>query len=275
MTHAFSQKINDLKEKLKALPVDGKEPKVALFFSGGPVSGSLGIDASFIGKVILPFQKMVSADLAQRGYGKVGARGKVKNAGDARLFLTALPRGSFGIELSKLENDNLFDEAQVSDSLTHVVRLIESAAKSDEDFAASFNDISQRTISGLRQFLQIVSADKAGVTIESGALKSSLNINEVSVAYTRVANTITKQANVEISGILKGILLESWRFDFVDEVGNALTGAISDALTEDEVSGMAVAFLNQRCIASFRKTDVYLQNGRIKESYLLKNIRAI
>ena len=179
MGASFRKRVETMQRELDAIPSDTKEPSVTLLFSGPPVMGSLGIDANFLGKVLLPFQKMVQSDLVQRGYGKVGSRGQLRNADDARLFLTSLPRGSFGVELSKLDNNNLFDEVQVADSLVHVTRLIHASAQSDEEFAATLSDTSSRTLTDLTQFLKIIADDNAGMTIEAGNVRSTLSNNEV------------------------------------------------------------------------------------------------
>jgi len=86
MGFQFRQRLTLLREELKGIPADTKEPTVSLLFSGGPVVGSEGIDAGFIAKVILPFQKIVQADLAQRGGRKVGSRGQIKMAAKANSF---------------------------------------------------------------------------------------------------------------------------------------------------------------------------------------------
>jgi hypothetical protein len=272
MSYSFQKRLEQLKNQLAELPISAKEPTVTLQFSGKPVHGSVGIDANFLGKVLLPFQKMVHADLVQRGYGKVGNRGQLKSAEDARLFLTALPRGSFGVELSKMDSGKSFDEDQVSDSLAHISKLIDSSAKSDEDFASTLDDVSARTLQGLRQFLKIVSEDEAGLIIESGGIRSSLDAQEVINAYHRVAETVTKQEEVEVKGVLKGILLESWRFDFVTDHQQTITGTLGAELAEKQVADFAALFFNKPCTALLQKTIVVLKSGRIKESFSLKDI---
>lgn len=275
MSFSLKQRLADLNRQLGTIPMDAKEPTVTLLFFGKPVYGSVGIEADFLGQAILPFQKMVQADLTQRGYGKVGSRGQIKRADEAKLFLTALPRGSFGIELSKLESNSLFGDDELSDSLAHVSKLIESSAKSDEDFAVALDNVSQRVMTGLRQFLNVVSSDKAGLTIESGGMRSTLEVEDVQRAYQRVADVTTKQSDIEIKGILKGILLESWKFDFTDEDDKTITGSISGDLSEEEVTNFIVTFFNKKCLATFQLTTVNLSNGRIKESFLLKMIQPI
>lgn len=275
MSVSFQKRLDELKQRLDEIPLNAKEPTVTILFSGKPVWGSSGIDANFISKAILPFQKMVHADLVQRGFGKVGDRGQLKSADEAKLFLTALPRGSFGVELSKIDDNNLFDEDLVSDSLVQVSKLIDSSARSDEDFAASLEDVSTRTINGLRQFLKVVSDDDAGITIESGGIRSSLQPQEVKGAYNRVAETVTLQTDERIRGVLKGILLESRKFDFLDADQNAITGTLSGDLPENDAVDLISSFFNKECWGVFQKTTISLKGGRIRDTFVLKRIDAL
>lgn len=274
MSLSLRQKEKSLMEQLEKIPVDKKDTKVVLLFSGNPVKGSIGIDAAFIGKVAVPFQSMVTAEFAHRVDGKVGKRGALNKQDESRLFLTALPRGSFGIELSKLESSDLFEDNQLSDSLSHVTKLIESSSKSDEDFAAELDGTTPRTIQSLKEFFKVISDDQAGVTIESGGIRCELNPVEVKSGYERVSGTITTEAPKTVSGTLKGILLESWKFDFIDEQGNTITGRIDENLTEEQVSEFITKYFNKSCKALLKEGKVLFKNGRERISYILTSIEA-
>lgn len=274
MSASLKQKEKNLLEQLEKIPVDKKDTRVVLLFSGYPVKGSIGIDAAFIGKVAVPFQSMVTAEFAHRVDGRVGKRGALNKQDESRLFLTALPRGSFGIELSKLESNDLFEDNQMSDSLSHVTKLIESSSKSDEDFAAELDGTTPRTINSLKEFFKVVSDDQAGVTIESGGIRCELTPVEVKSGYERVSGTITTEAPKTVNGVLKGILLESWKFDFMDEEGNTITGRIDENLTEEQVSEFITKHFNKPCKALLKEGKVLFKNGRERISYILTAIEA-
>ena len=274
MSVSLKQKEKDLMAQLEKIPIDQKDSKVVLLFSGNPVKGSLGIDASFAGKVVIPFQSMVSSEFAHRVHGKVGKRGQMNSKNESKLFLTALPRGSFGIELSKLENDDLFEENLMSDSLSYITKLVESSSKSDEDFAAELEGATPRTIQSLKDFFKVVSDDQAGVSIESGGIRCELSTGDVKSAFDRVSGTITTEGEIIIRGVLKGILLESWKFDFLDENGNTITGRIDENQTEDQVSSYIAKYFNKKCTASFKEGKVLFKNGRERISYILSSIEA-
>ena len=272
MSQSLKLKENDLMEQLEKIPVDQKDSKVVLLFNGNPVKGSLGIDAAFAGKVIVPFQNMVTSEFAYRVLGNVGKRGQMNKKAESRLFLTGLPRGSFGIELSKLENDDFFEENIMADTLSHLTKLVESSSKSDEDFAAELEGFTPRTIQSLKDFLKVVSDDNAGVSIESGSIRCEIKPENVKSAFERVSGTSTTEEEIKISGILKGFLLESWKFDFIDNEGNTITGRIDENLTENQVSEYMMDYFNKTCTASFKEGKVLFKNGRERISYILSSI---
>lgn len=275
MSVALAERERELKEKIAALPLGNKEARTILFFSGEPVQGSMGIDASFAGRVLEPFQSMVMADYADRWHGAVGSRGRRHGEAQSRLLLTGLPRGSFGLELARAENDDLFGESQLADTLAHVTRLVESASRSDEDFAAELDETAPRVIQNLREFLEVVAKGKAGLRLESGDFRCSMNPVEANEAFTRVAGTISKEEPIKFPGVFKGVLLQSWRFDFVTDDNHSVGGKIDENLTEEQVIDLNRKFFNERCQASLLKTTVLFRNGRERTTYTLNGLAAL
>jgi hypothetical protein len=140
------------------------------------------------------------------------------------LLLTALPRGSFGLELTKAENDELFEEEQLADTLARVTKLVDSAATSDEDFAAELNETAPRVVQNLRAFLDVVAKGKAGLRLETGDYRCTMDPIRANEAFERVAGTVTNTQEIRVKGVFKGLLLESWRFDIVNQEGHKISG---------------------------------------------------
>ena len=272
MSVAFEEREVELQSLIEALPLGNKEARAILFFSGEPVQGSMGIDASFASRVLEPFQSMVMADYADRWHGVVGTRGRRAGEADSRLLLTALPRGSFGLELTRAESDDLFEEDQLADTLAHVAKLVESAATSDEDFAAELNETAPRVIQNLRSFLDVVSKGKAGLRLETGDHRCTMDPITAGEAYDRVAATITDTKEIQIEGVFKGILLESWRFDFLTQDGHKISGKIDENLTPEKAADLNREFFNCPCVATLDKTTVLFKNGRERTTHALKDL---
>lgn len=272
MAASFAAQHEELEEKLASLPVGEKEPRTVLFFAGEPVLGSIGIDANFAGQVLVPFQNMVMADYSHRHHGTVGSRGRRSGESQSRLLLTGLPRGSFGLELAKAEGDELFEDDQLADTLSHVTKLVEAAARSDEDFASELDDTAPRVIQNLRDFLGVIAKANASLTLESGDTRCSLPPDVASDAFDRVSGTITNEEEIEVSGVFRGVLLDSWRYDFNDEAGHKLSGLLDEELSSETVAGWNREYFDRECVARLLKTTVVFKNGRVRTTYRLLDL---
>ncbi len=275
MSISFAEREQELLEEISALPLGTKEARTVLFFSGEPVQGSIGIDAGFAGRVLEPFQSMVMADYAHRWHGMVGSRGPRPCEAQSRLLLTGLPRGSFGLELAKADNDELFEEEQLSDTLVHVTKLVEAAARSDEDFATELDETAPRVIQNLRGFLEVIANGKAGLRLETGDLRCSVDPIQANAAFNRVAATTTKDETIKIPGTFRGVTLDTWKFNFVTEENERIDGKIDTNLTEEKVVSLNHEFFNKRCLASLLKTTVHFKNGRDRTTYTLNGLGAV
>jgi hypothetical protein len=275
MSVALAEREKQLQERIATLPLGNKEARTVLLFTGEPVQGSLGIDASFAGRVLEPFQNMVMAEYASRWHGVVGRRGRRQGEANSRLLLTGLPRGSFGLELARADSDELFEEGQLADTLAHVTKLVDSARCSDENFAAELDETSPRVIQNLREFLEVVAKGKAGLRLESGDFRCSMSPIEAEAAFHRVSETITNDETIQLSGVFKGVLLESWRFDFVTDDNLSVGGRIAESLAENDVIEMNREFFNGRCLASLSRTTVRFKNGRVRTTYTLQGLQPL
>jgi hypothetical protein len=275
MSVALAQRERELCEQLAAIPPGGKESRAVLFFCGEPVHGSMGIDASFASRVLEPFQNMVRADYADRWHGGVSNRGRRHGEAQSRLMLTGLPRGSFGLELSRVENGDLFVDGELADTLAHVTRLVAAAACSDEDFAAELDETAPRVVHNLRIFLDVIAKGRAGLRLESGDFRCEMSPVQASDAYSRVAATTTAEQTVTFYGVLKGVLLESWRFNFATDHDDIIAGKIDESMTEEQVIALNQEFFNRPCRATLIQTTVGFRNGRVRSSYRLTGVEAI
>ena len=156
MAPPLRQRASELREKLQHLPSAHATPRTVLFFAGSPVQGSRGIDAQFASSVLQPYLEMVKTQYAATKHGHVGARGRRRDESEAKLLLTGMPRGSFGLELSKPTQDDLFSAETLSEVLVCLTEVIKSAAESDEGFAHAFASTSARVLDRLRDFFKVV-----------------------------------------------------------------------------------------------------------------------
>jgi len=106
----------------------------------------------------------------------------------------------------------------------------------------------------------------------SGSMDRAAETLTAGEAYDRVAATVTATKEIQIEGVFKGILLESWRFDFLTQDGHKISGKIDDNLTPEQAADLNREFFNCRCVATLDKTTVLFKNGRERTTHALKDL---
>tara|TARA_B110001450_G_C17662796_1_gene498064 strand:+ start:3216 stop:4130 length:915 start_codon:yes stop_codon:yes gene_type:complete len=271
MSQGLLEKLSILQDKLKELPKDSIQPKISLLFSGNAVKGSLGIKSNFLSKTIKPFQDLVKTQTALVRFGNVGKRGKTRKSFNSELYLTALPTGSFGIELSQLETTDLFDEQDVASAIHQIMNLIDLTSKSDEEFEEIVEITPNRSLNNLRLFLKEISEEHSVLKMESGSYGLEISEERVKLAFDRVDSTSNEENEVFIEGILRGILLDSGRFEISSEIGN-ISGLINEELSEEQLIEFDQNFLNKTCRIHMKTQVITFKTGKEKVKYELINI---
>jgi len=274
MSDSIRAKLDGLYNKLKSIPDEIFEPKISLLFSGGAVKGSIGLKSSFIGKTLVPFQEMVKTQAAIVRFGSVAKRGQAKKGPNAEMFITSLPVGSFGVELSQLSANDLFAEHEVSKALKQVIYLIRNAATSDEAFEAAIINTPRRNLANLKKFYREIAEEKSFLKMESGELGLTISEDEVQLAYNRIAATEDEENEKIVDGILRGILLDSGKFEIQDLDGNKISGFISEELSEETLITYDHLFLNNQCKIHLQQHTTRFITGNEKIDYELLQILA-
>lgn len=273
MSEGLSERLSLLKQELDILPKESFEPKIQLLFSGNAVVGSQGIKSTFVSKTLTPFQKMVKTQVALVRFGKVGKRGKAKKGANTELYLTALPVGSFGVELSQLESNDLFDSMDVSKAIKDVMTLVANAATDDETFETSIEQTPKRNLTNLKKFLQEITDENSILKMVSGELGIELPKEKIVEAFQRVSATVDEETELTINGIFRGLLLDSGKFEIQDEEGKRISGYISEEIEEEQLVEYDKTFLNSKCIIYLRVHKTKFKTGNEKTDYELLEIQ--
>lgn len=274
MSEGLTERLNFLKQELEALPKESFEPQVQLLFSGNAVVGSRGIKSSFISKTLTPFQAMVKTQVALSRFGKVGKRGQAKKGANTELYLTALPVGSFGVELSQLESNDLFDSVDVSNAMKNVMTLVVNSATDDETFESAIENTPKRNLTNLKKFLQEIADENSVLKMVSGEFGIELPKEKILEAYQRVSSTFDEETELIIDGIFRGLLLDSGKFEIQDDQGKKISGFISEDLSEEQLIEYDKIFLNAKCIIHLKIHKTKFKTGNEKTDYELLEIRA-
>lgn len=273
MSEGLAERLSLLKQELEILPKESFEPRIQLLFSGNAVVGSQGIKSTFVSKTLTPFQEMVKTQVALVRFGKVGKRGQAKKGANTELYLTALPVGSFGVELSQLESNDLFDSMDVSKAMKEVITLVVNSATDDVTFEASIEQTPKRNLTNLKKFLQEITDENSVLKMESGELGIELPKEKIVEAFQRVSATIDEETEFIINGIFRGLLLDSGKFEIQDEDGKRISGFISEEIEEDQLVEYDKTFLNSNCIIHLRVHKTKFKTGNEKTDYELLEIR--
>ncbi|KAA0991179.1 hypothetical protein [Dyadobacter aurulentus] len=272
MSVGLNERLNTLKEELDTLPQESFEPSIELLFSGNAVVGSRGIKSLFISKALSPFQEMLKTQAALERFGKVGKRGKARNAVNTDLYLTALPSGSFGVELTQLQMNDIFDSIDVSKAMKSVMSLINDSATSDEVFEEAVEKTPKRNLNNLKKFLKEIAEENSFLKMESGEVGVTLSREQVYDAFERVSAADTEEEELFINAIFRGLLLDSGRFEIQTEDGGKISGFISYDLDEDQLIEYDHTFLNQECQIHLRIHKTRFKTGNEKTEYELLEI---
>lgn len=276
MSVSLNKKLHALKEELANLPSEVTESKITLLFSGKAVVGSLGIKSDFVSKTIKPICELIKIQTALiKCGGDIGKRGKVKKNNLADLYLSALPTGSFGYELSLLESKELFDEEDVAASMKSVITIIESTTKSNDDFEKIIENVPPRYLANLSSFLKEVSEEDSILKMESGNLYIKLSEIEVKNGYIRTSSTYLDEKKITIPGRFKGILLDSCRFEIESADGQLIKGYVSEDISEEEAIRYNKEFSNEECNIILEESIITYNGQRRKITYELIQIRPL
>ncbi len=249
-------------------------PEAELLFAGGAVNGSLGIDAKFAGLILESYQDMVSNHHGARLRPDMAAAGRRPGESQSRLSLVALPRGSFGLRLAQPHVRDFVAAQQISEVMEELTSLVESAAAGDAAFAQGVERFHPRVLVPLKKFLDTISNNDTSITIRSGLRETALSVERVHAAQLRVATTIEEVEPVSLNGIFRGVLLESWKFDFIPDGQAGITGALAEAVSDYEAQAM-VNLVNQRCEARLNQIRFRTSGTLSRPSYELLSVRPL
>ena len=273
MEPSLKERLAILEEELSAIPKNIPESKIRLLFSGDAVVGSLGIKSDFVSKTIKPLQDLIKTQTAIVKFGQVGQRGKAKKSSISELYLTALPTGSFGYELSLLDPSDLFDEEDVSKSIQDVVKILEGTAKSDDNFQQIVGDMSKRAFNNLSAFFKEVANENSILKLDSGTTHIELTATDVKNGYVRVSSTQYEETPIVIKGIFKGILLDSGKFEIINDEGLPIRGDVDDSLDTDILTEYNKEFTNEECTIHLQENLTIFNEHKRRLKYVLLQIK--
>lgn len=206
---------------------------VALFFSGKPVLGSLGIASDFASKALGDYQELISKTFAESELGRMGQRGPIPLRQEATLMVTGLAHGSFGFVLNELSDQTELHDTALKEAVKETSTLLECVSASNEtEFEQATDDLDPRTLNALKRFFKDLDNEGASIRIVDDYRELNLNDEAIHRARVRTEATEIDELPLEMEGILKGFLPDHRRFEMHGLDGQTYYGPASREATE-------------------------------------------
>ncbi len=274
-TPLLKSRIEELKKEIETLedkpPIT---PETEIFFGQGAVIGSDGIEATFAGKILEKFQDMVTNHFAANFCGGLHKMGRRRGEEQSKLFLTALPKGSFGLQLSQPYVTDFVLAGQLTQTMEEITDLVISASTDDQSFVDTISHFHGRVLVPLEGFLAVMNNSGSDCKIISGTRKTALKKEEVSAAYQRVLSAQKDEKTTNFPGLFGGLLLGSGRFEFTPVGEKRIEGWVAEEVTDAQAIEME-KFAGKQCEALMRLTTISFRTGKQSFSHELIDLKPI
>ena len=269
-------RLEDLEARFNKLQTQPSlTPEAEMFFTDGPAVGSEAIEVTFASEVLNSYQNMVTNHFAATHYGGVKRTGRRRGEEEARLYLTALPRGSFGMQLSQPYVSDFYAAENVSKAMLEISGLIRDTAASDDAFEEVLSKFDARVFRPLKRFIIVIHAGGGACRIVTGNLEVSLTPEALSAAYMRISAAVADDLVIEMSGVFGGAQVFSCSFEFQPDAGDLIRGDLDPELSEEVATKMNQVFTKQRVMAKMKMTTVSTRTGKKKPTYELMALREL
>lgn len=244
-----------------------RHAEIGIFFGGGPVRGSRGVNADFAGKALDELQTLITKQYSDQ-LGVLQAKGRLPLASQTKMLVTNIVRGSIGFVLEESdENKQMVDTSLrvVVDEVADILFRVGGADEAVFDHAVASLD--QRILGSLKDFFVLLDEQQATMRVVSGDRDFLLGHPMVALARGRVQAIQIDERGEEFVGTLY-VLPTERRFEFTTMLSTSVTlsGSVSPEAAaqiagQQEIGGSAI---DPRQIST-RPMRVEIQTREIRE----------
>ena len=268
-TPLMRSRVEEIEETLRELHAAPSRAEAEIFFVDGPAIGSEGIEITFASDVLESYQNMVTNHYTAKVYGSPRRSGRRRKEDETRLYLTALPRGSFGFQLSQPYSTGLLAAQNMPGIMSNISELIEATAESDTAFEAALTSFDSRVFRPLKRFITTIHHGGGACRLLTGEKQTSLSVEKIAEAYARISAAVADDEEVTMSGTFGGFHAISGDFEFQPDVGKIIHGGLNAKLTAPKIKELSDNFFQRHCIAKMMVTTVTARTGSKKPTYEL------
>ncbi len=208
--------------------------RAALTFRGRPVVGTHGIFADFGAKATAGFSEAVAAIAASLN-APLKSMGPIPDRENNQLLITGVAVGSFGFELEEAGPAPFLPDqsTNVEIALSRAVALLTAMVSDDDEVLAdNIEDLDQRALSKMRDFVRTLAENEATCALAyQKTLFQFPNTDAVKRGLDRISDTNILEIEESFEGVLEGLLPNRRSFEFrVQASGELLSGKISTVI---------------------------------------------
>ena len=271
---------DEVNEKFDQLGrIEERRAKVALYFGGAPVAGSMAIQAGFGTKVVGSFQDLLSKVWDRADGDPAIQMFPVNGKSASQLHITNLVHGSFGFLLEEMTEDcEPMFESSLSQAVDQVATYLACfASESDEGFISALEDLNPRVFQSLREFFGHIHKGNATFRLVEGAQDYRFDQIAVTRAWQRVEASNVDEEQTQLHGKLLGVIPMRRRFEFEpDGSTQIIEGKVGAQFSHSYLERISTEqFAGRRWKALFQKRLVKKMGRSPVEKYTLLKLEEI
>ncbi|WP_447979041.1 hypothetical protein [Candidatus Nitrospira bockiana] len=265
----YEDRLEEIKEQVQRLQLaQPPTASVALFFSGKPVQGSVGISSDFAGRILRGYQDLIAKAFVKAELGGMGERGPVPLKQNTTLMVTGVAHGSFGFVLDEISDQTEIHDTPLKEAVSSASALLEGvSAINERTFEEVSCELDARTLAALQKFLSDLDSEGATVRIVEDDRELALDASAIRRGRMRTEATEIEESPVQIEGVLEGFLPDHRRFELKGLDGHPYYGAVTKEAVEQFRSGEVA--LGKRCSAGITIRSVRSLNKPTRLAYRL------
>ena len=251
------------------------EAKISMWFSGDATYGSLGLRGSFMKETLNSVEGMVKSAAQKRILEYERANHCRADRPKGSFYVTALTSGSFGYEMTYKEDGQLFEDPLIIQSINDVMHIIEMTSSDSLDIDELVEQQPIKLLSHLKDFYTTIKKNHSFLRMASGNMGFTLDRKHTNTGFENLCAQDTTEQVVEIEGTFMGALVESGKFEYLDEENKLKHGRFSEDIEADVITQMVRRFTNSRCRMYLLKHVISSSNGKKREVLELLSIRPL
>ena len=249
------------------------EAKISMWFSGDATYGSLGLRGSFMKETLNSVEGMVKSAAQKRILEYERANHCHADRPKGSFYVTALTSGSFGYEMTYKEDGQLFEDPLIIQSINDVMHIIEMTSSDSLDIDELVEQQPIKLLSHLKDFYTTIKKNHSFLRMASGNMGFTLDRKHTNTGFENICAQDTTEQEVEIEGTFMGALVESGKFEYLDEENKLKHGRFSEDIEADDITQMVRLYTNCRCRMRLLKHVISSSNGAKREVLELLSIR--